>query len=445
MIVSLPVNLECVASDAGFSKAYFHSAPGVAPFSSYAAQDFGGIIWNGLHYRAMGDNLVTVAQDGSVSVVGSIGTAAPTRFDYSFTQLMINRGTSLYLYDGTTITQITDVDLGDSLDALWMDGYFISTDGRSIVVTQLADPFSVDPLKYGSAEADPDSVVGLLKLRAQLVVLGGYTIQFFSNEGGGGFPFRASTNATISTGCIGRDAKALYDNGFAWVGARRNQKPSVWYSEGGDPVKLSTREVDDIIAADPAQSQIQIEERTDHNERRLYVHLSDRSLVYLKTASEGLGSRIWYAAYSNRTLTARYRPRFPVLAYGKWIVGDADGNGLGVIDETTATVFGNVVGWRFDTPFSYNEAKGGIAHRLELTGMPGRGGPSTVFMSWTLDGETWSEERATKSIPAGGRGARVSWRPHKRFGNYIGLRFRGDSQAIASWARLDADVEGLAV
>ncbi len=448
VLASLPVNLDIVPGGASLSRAYLHSTPGVTPFAVSGAQDHGGIMWNGQHYRALGPKLTIVGQDGSLTEAGNIGVAltpdvARTRFDYSFTHLGINRGVGLYLYDGTTVTRITDPDLGDCLDFTWMRGQFISTDGTSIVVTQLSDPFAVDPLKYGSAEDDPDGIVGLLRLGTQLVALGTNTVQFFSYVGGSGFPFEANLNATISVGCVGRYGKVLYDNGFAWVGQRRNQQLGVWYSEGGDPVKLSTREVDDRLALEPNPAAIIVEERTDHNERRLFVHLSDCTLEYLKTASEGLQTRVWVELRGNRTLDARYRPRSPVLAYGKWIVGDADGDGLGVIDETTASVFGEQVGWRFDTPLAANEGKGGLLHRLELTGMPGRGGPSSAFMSWTLDGQTYGEERVAAPVENGERTARLQWRPHKRFTNYIGLRFRGDSTALASWARMDADVEGL--
>lgn len=441
---SLPINLEIIPSPASFSKAYLRSAPGVTAFGDYPGADFGGVIWNGTHYRTMDTMLVKVAQDGTTTAIGTAGIGR-TRFDYSFTHLMISRGKALYLYDGTTIQEVTDPDLGKSIDALWMRGQFVSTDGKSIVVTQISDPFSVDPNKYIGAEDDPDPIVGLLRIGTQLVALGGNTIQFFSYTGGSGFPFDANLNATISIGCVGRFGKVLYDNGFAWVGQRRNQQLGVWYSEGGDPVKLSTREVDERLANEPNPQSIQVEERTDHNERRLYIHLSDCTLVYLKTASEALQSRVWYVAYGDRTQSRIYRPRHPVLAYGQWVVGFEDGVGLGVIDETTSKVKGAQIGWQFDTPLAYNESKGGIMHRIDLTGMPGRGGPSTAFMSWTLDGETWSEERACAPIPSGGRTNSISWRPHKRFGTYLGLRFRGDSGALASWSRIDAEVEGLSV
>jgi hypothetical protein len=80
---------------------------------------------------------------------------------------------SLWYYtpaDG--LTQVTDEDLGLVIDGLWIDGYFMTTDGTYVVVTELSDPTQVQPLKYGSAEEDPDPVTGLLKYRDEAYVLG---------------------------------------------------------------------------------------------------------------------------------------------------------------------------------------------------------------------------------------------------------------------------------
>jgi hypothetical protein len=90
-----------------------------------------------------------------------------------------------------TLTHVTDTDLGPVVDMLWIDGYTMTTDGTSIIVTELNDPTSVLPLKYGSAEEDPDMVTGLIKARDEAYALGQYTIQVFQNVGGNGFPVPA--------------------------------------------------------------------------------------------------------------------------------------------------------------------------------------------------------------------------------------------------------------
>ena len=74
------------------------------------------------------------------------------------------------------------------------------TDGEFLIVTELNDPFSVSPLKYGSSEADPDPVKAILKLRNEPYALNRYTIEVFDNVGGEGFPFQRIEGAQTQTG-----------------------------------------------------------------------------------------------------------------------------------------------------------------------------------------------------------------------------------------------------
>ncbi|MEG7616793.1 hypothetical protein U2069_14900, partial [Listeria monocytogenes] len=84
------------------------------------------------------------------TVVGSVAAGGQCAFAYSFTRLAVAAGGSLYYYDGATLVRVTDVDLGVCNDVVFLDGYFLSTDGEFIVQTELSDPAAVNPLKYGS-------------------------------------------------------------------------------------------------------------------------------------------------------------------------------------------------------------------------------------------------------------------------------------------------------
>jgi hypothetical protein len=404
------------------------------------------VVFKNTHYRVMGTKLVSIATTGAVTTLGDVGGDGPVSLTYGFDRLAIRSGTSLYYWDGATLVQVTDPDLGQCLDVLWMDGYYVSTDGTYIIVTQLSDPTAIDPLKYGSAESDPDMVTGLIKLRSELYVLGANTIEVFTNVGGSGFPFAPSPGATIPIGCVGAQAKTLYAESFAFAGSARNDGIAVWVATGGSGTKISTRTVDDILAAEANPSGIILERRVSRDEERLLLHLSDRTLCYLRHASERAGEPVWIELRSGQGMDKPYRPRNAVLVGSRWIVGDTESSALGYLDDATGKHFGEAVGWQFQTQMLYNGAKGGIVHSLELIGLPGRGqsGSASIFFSYTVDGQQWSIERALSMGVPNERSKRMQWRPHKRFGNYLGLRFRGDSSALAGWAALEAEMEGLA-
>jgi hypothetical protein len=151
-----PRNMIPIALDQGISTGYLRPADGIIANGTGPGINRGGILWEGVVYRVMGTEFVSVAQDGTVTTIGTIPGTVRVTMTYSFDKLCIVSEPDAYLYDGTTLTQITDPDLGQVKDGIWIDGYFMFIDDEFIIITELNDPFAIDPLKYGSSEADPD-------------------------------------------------------------------------------------------------------------------------------------------------------------------------------------------------------------------------------------------------------------------------------------------------
>ncbi len=207
---SYPRNLIPVPKKQGISSGYLKPADGIIELASGPGVDRGGVNWKGVCYRAMGSKLVSVAADGTLTTLGDIGGFDSTvTFDYSFDRLGISSNGNLFYWNGSTLTKVVDNDLGQVVDFIWIDGYFMTTDGNSLVVTELNDPTSVNPLKYGSSEADPDSIKGLLKLRNEAYAINRYTIEVFDNVGGSLFPFQRVAGAMIHRGAIGTYAACV--------------------------------------------------------------------------------------------------------------------------------------------------------------------------------------------------------------------------------------------
>jgi hypothetical protein len=442
---SYPVNLEIVAVDNKVATAQFRATSGAITFGAGPGVDRGGINWNGTMFRVMGSNFVEVASDGTVTTLGDVGGSGSVNMELAFGHIVIRSGDQLYYWDGSTLTHVTDTDLGPVVDMLWIDGYTMTTDGTSIIVTELNDPTSVLPLKYGSAEEDPDMVTGLIKARDEAYALGQYTIQVFQNVGGNGFPFQTVKGASIPVGCVGPTAKCLFADSFAFVGSARNEAIGVYIAASGSATRISSRAVDDELAKVADPSSIVLENRTSRAERRLLVHLPDKTLVFLMNATKILGEPIWYVAQSG--VRQPYRLRHAVECYGKTYVGDAAGNLIGELTDAVSTHFGEAAEWGFDVGLVYNNAKGGIVRSIELVGLPGRAPlnvDGTAWLSMTRDGENFSVERG---IPMGRRGQtniRLQWRPRTNFRNWIGFRFRGNSAAMPGFAACEAQIDPLA-
>lgn len=454
---SYPFNLEPQLVDSGISKGYLRSAPGTTGLASAfgIGPDRGSVNWNGVCYRVMGNRLVSIVDD-QIVILGTIEIAGtePVAMDYSFDLLGIVGGGNLYYWDLTTLTQVTDPDLGTPIDMLWIDGYFMMTDGTYIIVTDLDDPYSIDPLKYGSSEDDPDPIIGLTKVRGEVYALNLYTIENFHNVGGTGFPFERNSGGLIGRGSVATKAKAYISQTFAFVGQGRNERPSVYLAGYGQTNSISTPQIDKLLQGLTSDelAAIQMESRVENNQERLIVHLPDRTAIYIAQVSQAAQTPVWYYIAGGVNADQPYPLRNLCMADGRWIGGSIVDLGsfgfVGVLDDTVSTYFDNIVGWRFDAGLIYNSARGGIVRSLELVGAPGRGPfgvDPTIFMSLTQDGQTFGQEQAIAAGGFGERAKRLQWRPKVHFWNYLGIRFRGANEGIVSFATLEADIEGLGV
>lgn len=445
-LVSYPVNREHVLRDTGLSEGYLSAPDGITLKATGPGPDRGGINWNGICYRVMGTKLVQVSSNWVVTTLGDVGPGGIVRLDYDFDDLVINSGTALYYWNPNAgLRKVTDTDLGLVNDAIVTDGYTMTTDGEFLVVNDLNNKFSINPLKYGSAEDSPDPVEGLERMHGEVLAFGRYTTQVYQNVGGTGFPFQVVKTATVPYGCVGPRAKAKFAGTVAFVGGQERAAIGVYLLGAGEAGKVSSAEVDDDLASltDDELAALWVESRVRQDDQRLLIHTPYRTWSFSQQVSAQSQAKAWCSYVSATTTTGRYEGRGHVFCYGKWIVASSTGQ-IGILDGSTASHYGQNVCWQFDTPLFYNNADKGILTGIELIGTPGRGNSdSRVFFSYTKDGEVWSVERATTSGKQGQRTKKVAWRPGIRFETYLGLRFRGVDGSVMSVARLECDVEAL--
>jgi hypothetical protein len=449
---SYPVNLMPVPKESGISSGFLRPADGIVANGTGPGIDRGGINWNGDLYRVMGTKLVEIDSNGTVTDLGDVGGPVDTlvTFDYSFDRLAIASGGRLYYWSPTLgLIQVTDPDLGTVLDVVWVDGYFMTTDGEFLIVTELTDPTQVNPLKYGASEVDPDPVVALLKLRNEVYALNRNTIEVFDNVGGAFFPFARIDGAQIQKGVVGTFACCVYIENIAFLGSGRNEAPGIYIGANANAQKISTQEVDEILLeyTESELALVKLESRNDKAHQHLYVHLPDKTLVYDAAASQDLGQQVWFTLTSSVTGFSQYRARNLVWVYDKWLVGDPQSSNIGYLDQNISSHWGQIVRWEFGTMIMYNEGNGAIFNELELVCLTGRvalGVNPAITTSYSTDGRSWSQDRTVTVGSIGNTRKRIAWFQQGHMRNWRIQRFRGDSQAHLSFVRLEAQLEPLA-
>jgi hypothetical protein len=447
---SYPRNFYPIPKQNGVSKSYLRPAEGLVAFASNGpGYDRGGINWSGLLYRVMGSKLVYIDQSGTINIIGEVGNdGLPVTMVYSFTRLAILSGKNLFYYDGSALTQVTDVNLGSNFDMIWVDGYFMLTDGNSLIVTNLGDPTTINPLKYGSAEADPDAINCLLKLRNAPAAVNRYTIELYQDAGGSLFPFQRIDGAEVTRGALGYKCACIFLEQIAFLGSGKNEPPAVYMAINGLSTKISTREIDTILQtySETVLSKSVVEPRFDKSNAILYVHLQDRTLVYDYNASQAVQEPVWFTLDSGLGAYSQYRAQFLVWCYNQWNFGDPANFTIGTFSQSSGHAYGNEISWDFGTIMLYNAGNGAIVHELELisvTGAIAPGSKPTIWHTFSTDGVTWSVERPRSASRIGQRTARLNWLQCGNMRSFRIEKFRGTSSARIAPMALEARLEAL--
>jgi hypothetical protein len=449
---SYPVNMIPVPKSHGIAEGYLRPGYGLISYGIGPGIDRGGINWDDMCYRVMGTKLIRVFSSGEYEELGDVGGSNQVRFDYSFDRLAIASNGNLFYWNGTTLTQVTDPDLGTVLDMVWVDGYFMTTDGENLIVTDLDDPLKINPLKYGSSEADPDPIKALLKIRNEVYALNRHTIEVFDNIGGDFFPFARIESAQIEKGTIGGKSCCVFMDRIAFLGSDRNESPSIYLGYNSQSEKISTREIDQIILGYTTAEleSVIFEEKVDSAHFHLMCHFPDQTLVYDGAASAEMQTHVWFTLKTtlaeNVTSDSTYKAINHTRCYDKWIIGDPTSNKYGYLTEDSANHYGEEVRWEFGTIIVYNESNGAVFYELELISLPGRsalGENSTLWTQYTTDGAKWSMPKPRKLGTIGQTEKRLTWFQNGFMRKTRTQRFFGTSNANLSVSRLEANIEGL--
>jgi hypothetical protein len=371
------------------SKGYLRFAPGLtssAPARASTAAASTGTAC----YRVMGTSLVRVNADGTVTTIGTIAAGGRRRWTTVRLPVIVGDGKA-WLYDGTTLTQITDVDLGTPIDVIWIDGYYMFTDGSYLIVTELNNPFSIDPLKYGSSEADPDRIKGRAEAAQRGVRAQPLHHRGVRQHRRHGLPVHARARRHDREGLRRHRAKTLFADTFAWVGSGRNEPVQRLHRSAARRRRSPrARSRSAWQAYTEAQlSTIEVEAKADRMHQHLLVHLPNETLVYDMNGSGCGRAGLVLPVHRGRRVRQRL-PRAQLRLVLRQVARAATRRTAASATWTrrVVTQYGEIAGWQFDTMMLYNAGKGAIVWSLELVGTTGRAPaattrPSSTATRWT--------------------------------------------------------------
>ena len=439
---ALPVNMYAVKRDILGAKGYLLCYPGLAAFVTGEGIDRGANYNERFvnQYRVSGESLISV-KSNSTFVLGDIPGNSQVSMPYSFnTQAVIAEGRMfLYPSSGGGLAEITDGDLGNPIDGVWVDGYYFLTDGEYIYHTDITDESSIDPIKFATAEFMPDPSLGVAKTQDnKVLVFGRYTLEYFVNDASEQFSFRRVETRAQKIGIVATHAKCETGENFYITGGRKDEAVGVHVIGIGRSEKISTREIDKILSeyTEPELSDIRMESRMEDDVTFVLVHLPDHTLCFNETIAKSLGKEFAWTLLKSDTLGNNpYRGINGVFdaRLAKWVYGDRFNDSIGTLDGSICTQYDVKVEWILYTPFVYLD--GACIDEIEIETIPGHStvNDATVAFSLTQDGVTYGKEYWNLYGEPSKYGNRFYLRRIGYVGDWVGFKFRGVSKSRMSF------------
>ena len=444
---ALPVNMYAVKKSILGADGYMLCYPGLTSLGTGSGVDRSGVYNDrfATQFRISGTDMIEVDTDGSTTVLGAVSGTTQSTMEgfYSFnTQGVIADG-KMFLYDPVGLfREVTDPDLGDPIDGVWVDGYYFLTDGENIYHTDINDEEAIDPLKFATAEFMPDKSLGLGKTQDnKVMVWGRYTLEYFVNQATANFAFARVQTRAQKIGIVATHAKCESAGNWYITGGRKEDAVSVHVIGIGNSTKIATREIDKILAGytEPELSDMRMESRMEDDVYFILVHLPNETLCFNATIAKSFGvEAAWTIVKTDVAGDDPYRAINGVFdaRTAKWTYGDKLDATIGVLDNSVFTHYDETVEWLLYTPFLNLDSLS--IDEIELDTIPGRTtfDDAKVFFSMTNDGETYSKEFLTEYGESLDRNKRFYLRRLGDTRDWVGFKFRGATKSRMAFALL---------
>lgn len=396
--------------------------PGISLLGSFYGRCRGQAKFEGKFYRVSSDKLfeVTFTDPVTTTEIGTIAGTDDCIMVASFTLLLIlvkngdNAGQGIaYVYDGTTLTQITDPLFPPCRSVAFINSrfVFVPTDGGPYFWDDLSTPASVFGKQFADAESLPDKNFQVIEYQDNILIGGGETIERHSYLAEIG-SFARIKGATVNHGIVGPYGR--WGENIVYIGKYKNGTFSIYVYGSDQPI--SSKGVDEILNKYTIEQlqNVWVDWFTWLGQPIVCWRLPEETLVYYGAFA------VWTSGEVDQ-----WQGQYIVDFAGKPIVGDRLSNRIGSLssqyNDYGANVWGEVITFIRGEPRSnfvidriYAQATTGQSNDLK-----------EIALSVSEDGVHYGPEVWESLGDAGIYNNEVSWgAPIGRFDNHCSIKLR---------------------
>jgi len=399
----------------------------------------------GILYKVTGSKLYSINSLGAHTELGDIPGTGRCIFAPITSNIVIETGTSRYLWDGSTVALIDDVDLEAGTGIAHLNSQIIyGGQGGRFGVSDVGDAASINGLNYATAEAEADDLLRPYTFSQVAYMMGKQTIELWWNSGQGSPPFDRFEGGIIQVGLgafysVANDDENIYFLGDDYL---------VYGTRGGSSAVISP-------ISNPAMARL-FKKYSTVSDAIGYCMNFDGQWIYIltfptadKTWAFPAGGE-WFELSSGLN-AGRDIGNSYAFAFGKHLIADYQNGNIYELSDEVYTENGNeIIRIRDSAPLH-----GGLfkqpGKEFELTrfelimekgvgALEGQGEDPVVMLSLSNDGKTFSNEMWATVGKLGEFNWKVEWFNLGRFESLI-LRIRVSDPVYWSIHGASADIE----
>jgi hypothetical protein len=317
-----------------------------------------------------------------------------------------------YVWDGTTLTKITDTDLPSASSLTYQDGYFIVSTKNSMQfqISSLYEPTEWDATEFASKEAYSDNLRLVYSHNRDLWLFGSESTEIWFNSGAT-FPFERYQGGVITIGCKAPKSVASNDE-------------AVFFLDNDLRVRMGVGVQTTVVSTPQIDYQISI--LSDWDQARGFCYIQDGHSFYQITISNktlvyDVSTKFWHTRATG-TSDARHPANCYAYFDNKHLVGHRDNGRILYFNPDEYTNNNEVMRAIRSCQSIHRERKNIFHHSLELefeagVGLSvnhptiGSGVDPQAMLQWSDDGgKTWSNEVWTDIGALGKYKTRAIWR-----------------------------------
>ncbi len=290
---------------------------------------------NGELFVKAGTKLYSVSSSFVATEIGTLA-AGEAEFAGLRDRLYISVATRLWRWNGSTLTEVTDVDLPDVDTFVVLNQRIVShaEDDDTYSWSETLDGTDWESLSFGTAEQSSDAIKRLVKVSGQIIAMGASGHEILRAVSSTTLPFQNVTNQSIdeSNGVLGKYAVAKNGDKVYLVGGDHASYVMSGFSLTPLPANRELELVlEDLSEADRAN--VRCWSYNDGTHEFFVVRPpSSKAFVYDRS------TKLWH---TRETLgLGYYAPKHYARAYGQHVVAVEGGSKLYTMNRTTYSDIG---------------------------------------------------------------------------------------------------------